>query len=265
MNNNNQLSYVTSRLRGGLGNYMFQIAAALGISIRDNKQLKIDISDISVIHSPLDLYYKNIFRKVNFDLVSDYEYIHSSDHSPIQFLEIPNINGNLKLDGYYQNEIYFKDYKNDVLSLYEIDNETQKYLTKKYPEVLSNNMCSLHVRRGNYVNKQHFHPLQTIGYYETSVSIIGEDKLYFIFSDDITWCKENLSFIKNKIFVSENLDYQDMYLMSMCENNIIANSSFSWWGAWLNKNENKKVIYPHKWFNIGFDTSQIGCENWIKI
>jgi hypothetical protein len=115
------------------------------------------------------------------------------------------------------------------------------------------------------VDRQNFHPLQTLSYYEKSVSIIGEDKLYVIFSDDINWCKENLNFIKNKIFVTDNLDYQDMYLMSMCKNNIIANSSFSWWGAWLNKNTNKKVVYPYIWFNFGPDASQIGCENWIKI
>jgi hypothetical protein len=262
---NNQISYVTSHLQGGLGNYMFQIAAALGISNRDNKQLKIDISDIAVIHSPIELYYKNIFRKINFGLVSEYEFVHSSHHSPIEFLEIPKINGSLILDGYYQNEKYFNHCKNDILNLYEIDDDTHAYLTEKYPEVLSNDTCSLHVRRGNYVDRQHFHPLQTIGYYENSVSIIGEDKLYFIFSDDINWCKENLNFIKNKIFVSDNLDYQDMYLMSMCKNNIIANSSFSWWGAWLNKNDNKKVIYPSLWFKNGPNTTEIGCENWIKI
>lgn len=265
MVNKNQLGCVTSTLQGGLGNYMFQIAAALGISIRDDKELRIDISDITVVHSPLELYYKNIFRKINFGSVSEYDYLHHSHHSPIQFLEIPKINGNIKLDGYYQNERYFNDCKNEILSLYEIDDDTQSYLTKKYSDVLLNDTCSLHVRRGNYVNKQDFHPLQTISYYEKAVSIIGEDKFYLIFSDDINWCEENLTFIKNKVFISENLDYQDMYLMSMCNNNIIANSSFSWWGAWLNKNKDKKVIYPSRWFSVGIDTSQIGCENWIKI
>jgi hypothetical protein len=258
-------SYVSSHLQGGLGNYMFQISAALGISKRDNKKLKIDLSDIAIIHSPIELYYENVFRKVLFGDVLDYEVVHSSHGKPIEFLDIPKIKGNLKLDGYYQNEKYFNFCKNEILDLFEIDNNTQTYLTEKYSDVLSQDTCSLHVRRGNYVDRQNFHPLQTISYYEKSVSIIGEDKLYVIFSDDINWCKENLNFIKNKIFVTDNLDYQDMYLMSMCKNNIIANSSFSWWGAWLNKNTNKKVVYPYIWFNFGPDASQIGCENWIKI
>jgi hypothetical protein len=89
--------------------------------------------------------------------------------------------------------------------------------------------------------------------------------LFLIFSDDIEWCKSNLDFIKNKIFISGNLDYQDLYLMSMCNHNIISNSSFSWWGAWLNNHKNKKVIYPSRWFNFSADTSEIGGENWIKI
>jgi predicted phosphodiesterase len=81
----------------------------------------------------------------------------------------------------------------------------------------------------------------------------------------IEWCESNLNFIENKIFISGNLDYQDLYLMSMCNHNIIANSSFSWWGAWLNNHNNKKVIFPSLWFNNGINTSEIGGENWIKI
>ena len=88
-------SYVSSHLQGGLGNYMFQISAALGISKRDNKKLKIDLSDIAIIHSPIELYYENIFRKVLFGEVLDYEVVHSSNGKPIEFLEIPKIKGNL--------------------------------------------------------------------------------------------------------------------------------------------------------------------------
>ena len=262
---NNQISYVTSHLKGGLGNYMFQIAAAMVISKRDNKELKIDISDISTIHNPVESYYKNIFRNINFGEILNYNFIHKLQNNPMSFMGIPKINGNLKLDGYFQNEKYFKHYKDDILKLYEIDSDTNFYLHNKYSEILNQNTCSIHVRRGDYVEKQNFHPLQPIEYYQKSISIIGDDCLYLIFSDDIDWCKNNFNFIKNKIFISGNLDYQDLYLMSMCTNNIIANSSFSWWGAWLNKNENKKVIYPSLWFKNGPNTTEIGCEKWIKI
>jgi hypothetical protein len=256
---------VSPQLKGGLGNYIFQIAASYYTSIRDNREMVVDISDISIIHSPIDLYYNNIFRKIKF--VSEYSNYSSHEPiQPIQYSEIPNPKNNLKLKGYYQNEKYFKNLRQDILNLFEIDSETYEFITMKYSDVLSGNTCSLHVRRGNYVQKSHFHPVQTINYYKESVSKIGEDLDYLIFSDDIDWCKENLGFIKNKTFINGNIDYQDLYLMSMCKNNIIANSSFSWWGAWLNNNDNKKVIYPSNWFGVQFlDTSEIGCENWIKL
>ena len=259
------MSYVSSHLQGGLGNYLFQISAAYGISKRDNKELKIDTSDIAVVHSPLDLYFNNILRNISFGEINYFESIHNSDHSPITFIDIPVINGNLKLDGYYQNEKYFKEYRNEILELFEIDEDTKTYLKEKYSDIIFENTCSIHVRRGNYVERQNFHPLQSIEYYKQAISIIGNQTLFLIFSDDIEWCKSNLDFIENKIFISGNLDYQDLYLMSMCNHNIIANSSFSWWGAWLNNNNNKKIIYPSFWFNNGPDSSEIGGENWIKI
>lgn len=258
-------NYVSSHLQGGLGNYLFQISAAYGVSKRDNKELKIDTSDISVIHSPLELYFNNILRNIKFGEINEFQFIHNTHYAPIKLINIPTINGNIKLDGYYQNEKYFKLYREDILNLFKIDSTTESYLTEKYSDVSFENSCSIHVRRGNYVDRQHFHPLQTIDYYKQSISIIGEETLFLIFSDDIEWCKTNLNFIKNKIFISGNLDYQDLYLMSMCNHNIIANSSFSWWGAWLNNHNNKKVIYPSHWFNNGPDSSEIGGENWVKI
>ena len=258
-------SYVSSHLQGGLGNYLFQISAAYAVSIRDNKELKIDVSDIAIVHSPIELYSNNIFRNISFGNIDNFEHIHQSNHIPINYINIPEVKGNLKLDGYYQNEKYFKQYRDNILKLFEIDDSTKNNLTEKYSDIQFENTCSIHVRRGNYVERQHFHPLQTIEYYKKSISIIGEKTLFLIFSDDIEWCKVNLDFIENKIFISGNLDYYDLYLMSMCYHNIIANSSFSWWGAWLNKNTNKKVVYPYIWFNFGPDASQIGCENWIKI
>lgn len=258
-------SYVSTHLQGGLGNYLFQIAAAFAISKRDSKELKVDTSDIAVVHTPLEFYFSNIFRNVEFGDVNNFEYTHNSNHTPIKFNDIPYVEGNLKLDGYYQNEKYFKDYRDDILNLYKIDLITENYLTEKYSTLNFENTCSIHIRRGNYVHLQHNHPLQTIEYYKNAISIIGDDSLFLIFSDDIEWCKLNLDFIKNKIFISGNLDYQDLYLMSKCKHNIIANSSFSWWGAWLNTYENKKIIYPSNWFNNGLETNEIGGENWIKI
>ena len=256
---------VSPFLRGGLGNYIFQIATAYMISKRDNKDLKVDYSDISVIHKQIETYFDNIFKKIEFVGKQSYDNSHVNE-DPITYIEIPKMGGNVHLTGYYQNEMYFSHIESDIKELFEIDNDTKNYLIEKYSETLNSETCSLHVRRGDYVKKQNFHPLQTVEYYKKSIDIIGKDKNYLIFSDDIEWCEKNLSFIKNKTFISGNKDYQDLYLMSLCNDNIIANSSFSWWGAWMNNNQNKKVIYPSRWFNVSFlDTSQIGCKNWIKL
>jgi hypothetical protein len=208
----------------------------------------------------------NIFRKVKFsnELINQ-KHI---GEGGFQYNPIPTIDGNVKLLGHFQSEKYFMDHKNEILELFELDDLTKTYLLEKYGDVLNQDTCSIHVRRGDYLSLPNHHPVQPIDYYENAVKIIGGDKHFLIFSDDIKWCEENFGFIKNKTFISNNLDYQDLYLMSMCKNNIIANSTFSWWGAWLNKNENKKVVSPTKWFGVmysSFKTDDLYCNNWIKI
>ena len=105
-------------------------------------------------------------------------------------------------------------------------------------------------------------------YYRSAVDLIGKEKLFFIFSDDINWCKNNFDFIENKFFIENNKDYEDLILMSLCSHNIIANSSFSWWGAWLNSNPNKIIISPKKWFGNKYNfhnTKDLYNEKWIKL
>ena len=127
-------------------------------------------------------------------------------------------------------------------------------------------MTSIHVRRGDYVKHPNHHPVQTIEYYNKSVEMVGKDTTIVVFSDDIEWCKKNFN-IDNIIYIEDEKDYIELYLMSLCDNNIISNSSFSWWGAWLNTNENKKVIAPNKWFGsaINENTNDIIPKGWIKI
>jgi len=258
---------VKCNLAGGLGNFLFQIAVTYSIAYRDNKDPFFDPSEVNVVHEPIENYSNNIFRKINFtttDLMNFKEFFWSP---PIEYTEIPNFDTNTKLIGYFQNEKFFKNIKSNIIDLFEIDSITYQKLIHKYHDILEKDTCSIHVRRGNYLEKQNYHPVLTLDYYKKAISIIGSGKHYLIFSNDITWCKENLDFIEKKTFIEENTDYQDLYLMSMCKDNIIANSSFSWWGAWLNKTHNKKVICPSIWFGPSFhtDTSGIYCENWLKI
>ena len=124
----------------------------------------------------------------------------------------------------------------------------------------------MHIRRTDYTTSNGYHPVQTVEYYKKALEIIGEYDKLFIFSDDIEWCRNNLKF-DNMIFIEGNTDIEDLYLISLCKHNIIANSSFSWWGAWLNKNPNKKVIAPSKWFGdmANLNESDIVPEGWIRI
>ena len=251
---------------GGLGNYLFQIASTYSKSIDENLNFFLDINDISVAHSNPDNYKNNIFRKLKFQEIKKpyYQYNEPS----FNYLKTPKFKYDIKMAGYFQSEKYFINNRKKILDLFSIDDETNDYLKTKYGDILNENTCSLHVRRGDYVKLRGFHPTQSIEYYKKSVKHIGEDSHFLIFSDDIKWCKKNLSFIKNKTFIEGNTDYQDLYLMSMCKNNIIANSSFSWWGAWLNKNRHKKVVSPKVWFgkkNKHLNTDDIHCKKWIVI
>lgn len=262
----NRMNIISTSLMGGLGNMMFQISTAYSISLRDNKSVMCDIRNMSVPHKPYSEYTSNIFRKVKF--TNYIENLTNFNEEGFHYSDIPKTQGNVKLVGYFQSEKYFINYRNEILELFEIDEITKKILVQKYGNLSDKKTCSIHVRRGDYTRLTDYHPTQSIDYYKTAVKILGEDNYYLIFSDDLLWCQENFDFIPNKIFVSDNLDYQDLYLMSMCKDNIIANSTFSWWGAWLNKNNEKKVFIPKRWFGdaySSFNTNDLYCNNWIKI
>jgi hypothetical protein len=251
---------------GGLGNMMFQIATAHSVAIRDNKEMICDIRDMQIPHKPYTFYTNNILRNVKFsnDLIN----LNHMGEGGFHYTPIPKIDGNVKLVGHFQSEKYFTNYKTEILKLFEIDDTTKNYLLEKYGVIINQDTCSIHIRRGDYLGLPTHHPTQSIDYYKNAIQIVGEKKHFLVFSDDIEWCKENFNFLNNKTFISDNKDYEDLYLMSLCKNNIIANSTFSWWGAWLNNNENKKVIIPSKWFgvyNSHLNTNDLYCDKWIKL
>jgi hypothetical protein len=260
------MDVVSTRLMGGLGNMMFQIATAHSVAIRDNKEMICDIRDMQIPHKPYTFYTNNVLRNVKFSNILTN--LNHMGEGGFHYIPIPKINGNVKLIGHFQSEKYFIDHKNKILELFEIDDVTKNHLLEKYGEIINQDTCSIHIRRGDYLGLPTHHPTQSIEYYQRAIKIVGEEKHFLVFSDDIEWCKENFDFLQNKTFISGNQDYEDLYLMSMCQNNIIANSTFSWWGAWLNKNENKQVIIPSKWFGISnshLNTNDLYCDKWIKL
>jgi hypothetical protein len=178
---------------------------------------------------------------------------------------VESIPDGIDLYGYFQNEKYFLDSKDEIIECFkfkiDIADKASTYI-KDF-----NDSVSVHVRRGDYVNQPDHHPVQSVDYYYKALEIVGSKKV-FIFSDDIEWCRENIKIEGFDLnFMDISNPYISMYLMSRCENNIIANSSFSWWSSWLNQNPNKKVIGPKLWFGgvMNKDTSEVLPEEWISI
>ena len=250
---------ITVRLKGGLGNYLFQIATGYSLSKQYNDDFCVDLSDVIVIHKPVQHYFNALFKNIRF---SEQPHIQTYYQEPFfQYSPIPHQN-NLKIEGYFQTEKYFINYRKDIIEL--LDFETiQQQIKPKYDLV---NTCSIHVRRGDYLTKPNYHPTCDISYYNKAINLMPPNTRFLIFSDDILWCKTQ--FIGNNFnFIDELNDYEDLALMSLCEHNIIANSSFSWWGAWLNENPNKIVIAPNRWFGVlvNNNTQDLIPNLWTKI
>lgn len=190
----------------------------------------------------------------------DLKYIHFKPSSKHSYL----------LDGYWQSEKYFASCVNQVRQAFKFPSldKGNQLIAQQIEQV---NSVSVHVRRGDYVNNPLHGDICTLDYYKRAIGIINSkiaNPQFYVFSDDVAWCKDNLS-LPNAVYVDGNQgknSYKDMQLISLCKCNIIANSSFSWWGAWLNINSNKVVIAPRKWFNdTRFNVSDLLPNEWIKI
>lgn len=182
---------------------------------------------------------------------------------------------NTYLEGFWQNEKYFSDIKSLLLK----DFEPVKPLSKKNREYLkqikSTDSISLHVRREDYISVEHyknFHGLMSLDYYKAALELVrkksgAKNPHIFIMSKDLDWCKENIKLNYPTIFIEGNKSgSDDMRLMKQCNHNILANSSFSWWGAWLNQNPNKVVVAPKNWFQDESANSQIQLPSeWLRI
>ena len=176
------------------------------------------------------------------------------------------------MDGYWQSEKYFKNIKDEIIKsftpIHDISEKAKQYIK----EIENSNSVSLHVRRGDYVDNTMFKgsglTITEMPYYKDAIEFINskvENPKFFIFSDDIAWCKENFEFLEDKTFIDDTKSaIDDMVLMSRCEHNIIANSTFSWWGAWLNRNKNKIVIAPKVWYKTNHEL-HLAPKEWIKL
>lgn len=267
------MNYITTNHRGGLGNVMFKLAASISLAIDNNVNYIFSNEFLRPIdrittkgHPDYRRFYNNVLRNIEFiDKLPDHYFIHTE--TQFNYKEIPYTTGtNLLLDGYFQSEKYFENNKDLIKNIFSPSEEIINTILTNLPDVRS--YSSIHIRRGDYLNFPNHHPQQSTEYYKTACEMIGLDKTYLIFSDDLEGVKDMFDFLPNKIFYTSGEDWLDMYTMSFCENNIICNSTFSWWAAYLNPNENKKIITTKNWFGpvyANWDISTLFPKDWIVI
>jgi hypothetical protein len=246
---------ITAKLLGGLSNQMFQIAAvhALAWQYKDECAFPLDRTEMGQGRTARN-YACNIFRHIkelpkNFKPKFRYDEPIINGNLQLNYRPIP-YHKNMEVRGYFPSEKYFKNYKKEIINLYK-DRDLIKRISNDFKKVYSlENSLSLHVRRGDYLKSPDFMPVLPIDYYQRAiyeVELRSSVDIILVFSDDIEWCKLNLR-DKRMVFIEDQLDYADLYLMSECTNNITANSGFSWWGSYLNENASKIVVCPYTWF-----------------
>ncbi len=281
---------------GGLGNQLFQYAAAKALSMKTNIPFKIDFDDpYKFVKRELNLFpfklkvtqanwwelqkckpkrriEKRLWMLVGKDPASQLfrekgDYTYDPD-----FFSCPD---GAYLSGFWQTEKYFQEIEDTIRSDFEFTIPASEKNKTWLKQIQSCNSVSVHVRRGDVVSvakTNMIYGTMTSEFYETAMNRMAEsfnDVVFFFFSDDIEWVKENIKTTYPAFYVDANDDahnYEDLRLMSSCSHHIIANSSFSWWGAWLNPDKQKKVIGPAKWMstrNIS-DTDHIPAS-WLLL
>ena len=258
---------------GGLGNQLFQYAYSRGLEL-SGKKIVFDTSFFEGAKAKEDS--ARDFKLNNFNIETKAKFENKRDNVAFFINKIKRRLG-VDVEEYYQSEKYFKKIEKSIRREFALKNPISE-ISSKWKEKIGvvENSISVHIRRGDYVQNQNtnaFHGICDIEYYNEALKRVAEilnnkNIEVFVFSDDINWTKENIKFPYPVHFVSDQQipDYEELILMSLCKHNIIANSTFSWWGAWLNKNQNKIVMAPKQWFvDKTTDELDILPSEWIKI
>jgi hypothetical protein len=292
---------VIVQLVGGLGNQMFQYATARAVAYRTNMPLKLDVR--AFVNYKVRSYRLGCFNIVE-DFATEGEVrrfrrprrrqVVAFATSEIERRLLPwyrqrlmeerafafdpdvlRIRKSAYLVGYWQSEKYFADVAELIRQEFTLKSEPDKLNRQVLDEIEATDSVSLHIRRGDYISNPDTHQVHGVlglDYYSRAVDLIAgrtAQPHFFVFSDDIAWAKENLRLSFPLSFIERNgegREYEDLRLMCHCKHHIIANSSFSWWGAWLNANPDKIVVSPEKWFSdASLDTRDLMPESWIRI
>lgn len=275
---------LTLKLKGGLGNQMFQYALGRKLSLKNNIPLCFDIEYL--LSDPLRCYRLDVYSLPEYKIYGRPHYFRKKWNKfkkkhHIQYYEEPHFNFDEKvldikqgtIEGYWQSEKYFLDIRSILLEEFTpkiILAQAHKFIE----HIQKTNSVSVHIRRGDYANNPAvtaIHGVLPLEYYHVAMNYMKQhvaQPQFFFFSDDIEWVKKHFKKEGDTHFIElglENAEYMDIYLMSCCKHQIIANSSFSWWGAWLNQNIDKIVIAPEQWFATeDMNTQDILPNNWLR-
>lgn len=277
------------KFHGGLGNQMFEYALYRKLELV-GKNVKADISwyhedsdavkrtyllpqfgiQVNECRTTEKKKYDNIVTRFLNKHLNGSRRLYVERESGVYKEEILDLK-NCFLDGYWQTEKYFSDIRDSLLSDFKFPATVNKEESALLDRIKKSQSVSIHIRRGDYLaNEKKYGNICTEEYYFRAIHYMMEnltDALFFVFSDDIKWCRDFLKSYKNIYYVDlgkEISEIHDMKLMSVCKHNIIANSSFSWWASWLNQNEDKIVIAPDRWQNSCF-MPDIACKEWIRL
>lgn len=261
---NLEYNFIAPRLQGRTGNMMFQIANVFAKSLEYNRQLIIPSKE-----SSSNIYESNLFRSfefvdIDYSKIGNYKTINSPFH--YTELDLPSDDKPTRYCGWYQSEKFFKNYSSNILDVYSPTEEFIEEVNDEFKFLKNKSVCAINVRRGDYLTQPTRHPVITKEYINEALKQIPKCEKYLVLSDDIEWCRENIK-IEDTIFVENYWDWRGLWLMSQCNNFVLSNSSYSWWGAYLSRDKNKKVITPSTW--VGPDITDvmddIWCDGWIKI
>lgn len=304
------VNMVIINIKAGLGNQLFQFAAARYLSLSNNLELKVDLSfykddknrnafrldklklpieeatesELSkfknLVHIPM---FFRILKRFGLKHAKYYKKTHKTEADIRGILKQNQpLTGDYYLEGWFANDIYFKSIRNllinDICSHVQLSGEN----LIKQNEISKVNSVAVHIRRGDFLTNTYFKVLP-IEYYSNAINRAMkeiENPVFYFFSNDTDWTKKAFSNISNAIFVDHNSeadteystrgDINDLMLIRFCKHQIIANSTFSWWGAWLNENPDKRVFYPSKYFNNikaqkQYEKHSFMPDEWIKI
>ena len=274
-----------AQLRGGLGNILFIVGNLFSLSI--DREMDYCVTNFTVsctVRKEEADWLKTILKSVKKTNKRPTNVRARYKERGFNHQRIPNSKGKgLEVFGYWQSSKYLDHNKEKVIELFtEYKKDIQKSLDKKFPK--NKKTIGVHLRRGDYLKLQHAHVVQTEEYYKQSLEKLATELKYesikemnkdykvVVFSDDINWCQNKCKLfksLKDVCYMARNSPVEDLYLMSMCNHNVIANSTFSWWGAYLNTNEGNKVIAPKLWFNPNYmkpeKWADVYCKDWILV